>query len=99
MPAPTSKKFARLPEILSTGGKFHDDALKEHLEKIPGLVVTSHIPEIYTEAIIHFSYKGYDFATNNAYDCWRFFADENCPAEILTEITNHCKLLLGSFED
>ena len=75
------------------GGTLSDDVLKSHLEKLKGLKVTTYIEEIYTEAIIDFEYKNFEFSADNAFFNWRFSVHENCSEEIRNEIRLHCSLL------
>lgn len=81
-----------IPRIVK--GIMGDDLLKNHLEKLQGLTITTYIPEAATEAIIDFTYRGCKFSTNNGYLVWSFTVEEGCPEEISNEIVVHCEKLI-----
>lgn len=83
-----------IPRLIA--GQMGDDYLKEHLNRLAGLTITDYIPELYCEAIINFSYKGYRFSADNGYLLWTFYCEESCPSELREELINHCTTLLDS---
>lgn len=86
-----------IPRIVN--GIMRDDLLKNHLEKLQGLTVTTYIPEAVTEAIIDFTYRGFRFSVDNGYLIWSFTVEEGYPEEITGEVIVHCNKLLKKLPD
>ncbi len=84
-----SRKFAELPQTKL----WHE--LRDHLRALKGAVITNFMTDGITEAWIDFTFQGQTFAVNDQFgDYWFFVNDPNCSDEILTEIVDHCEMLL-----
>jgi hypothetical protein len=84
-----SRQFAELPQTRL----WYE--LRDHLQTLPGAVVTGFLTDAVTEAWIDFTYRGHSFTVNDQFgDYWFFVDDPNCRDEILREIVSHCETLL-----
>ncbi len=71
------------------------DALRAHIEKIPGATITGFVTDNVTEAWIDWTYRGHDFSANNQHgDWWLFVGDPSCPDDILEHVLGDLSRLL-----
>ncbi|HYE73121.1 MAG TPA: hypothetical protein VEF04_07320 [Blastocatellia bacterium] len=85
-----SRRFGELPQTVLA------DKLRDHIERLDGVIVTSFVTDNVTEAWIDFTYCGHRFSINDQFGYYWFFVDTpDCPDEILKSILFHCKELLG----
>lgn len=84
-----SRHFGQLPESASWY------KLRRHVQKLPGVTVTSFLTDHITEAWIDFSFRDYEFSINNQFGSYWFFAKPQSPDEILETLLSHCRKLLG----
>lgn len=89
-----SRKFGELPQSVT----WYE--LRQHIGKLDGASVTEFITDDVTEAWIDFSFRGYQFAVNNQFGAYWFFAsDPQVADEILGKILSHCGSLLDDEEE
>ncbi len=80
-----SRHFVSLPETRSP------DALRDHIARLPGAVVTKFVFDGIVEAWIVFRYGGHEFSVNNQFgDYWFFVQDPACPDSTLQEVAAYC---------
>jgi len=85
-----SRHFGSLPQTVLW------QALRDHIDRMPGVTVTSFVSDFVTEAWIDFTYRGQEFSVNDQFgDYWFFVKDPACPDVILDEILNYSQRLLS----
>jgi len=85
-----SRHFVSLPEPRSPYN------LREHIERLPGAVVTKFLCDGIVEAWIVFQYAGHEFSVNNQFgDYWFFVKDPACADTTLQEVAAHCAALVA----
>jgi hypothetical protein len=70
-------------------------AIRDHVERLPGAVLTGFITDGITEAWIDFTYREHAFSINDQFgDYWFFVNDPGCPDDILSDVLGHFAELL-----
>jgi hypothetical protein len=84
-----SRHFGELPQSISWY------ALRDHIRKLKGAVVTQFLTDGVTEAWIDFTYRGSEFSVNDQFGSyWFFVSNPNCADEDLEAVLSHCQLVL-----
>jgi hypothetical protein len=86
-----SRKFAELPqtELWYT--------VRDHVQKLPGALLTGFLCDRVTEAWIDFEFRGHSFSINDQFgEYWFFVKDPACPDATLDEVVTHFQSLLRS---
>ncbi len=78
-------------DFLSLENPVHDEALKLHIEKLPGITVLRFVPGGVTESILDFEYMGFTFSGDNSAGHWEFSVRGECPEEILDQLSVYLK--------
>lgn len=79
-----SRHFGNQPDSVSWY------ALRDHLTKLRGVVVTNFLTDEVTEVWIDFSYEAHSFTVNNQMgEYWFFVQDPQCPDEVLLAVLGH----------
>ena len=85
-----SRHFGDLPQTVL----WYD--LRDHIQHMPGAVLTGFITDHVLEAWIDFTYAGHTFSVNDQYgDYWSSFDDPACPDHVLIDVLTYCEKLLG----
>ncbi len=84
-----SRHFGDLPQTAS----WH--AVRDHVEKLPGAVLTGFVTDHVTEAWVDFTYAGHVFSINDQLGNYWFFVDDPaCPTDVLQRVLTHFERLL-----
>lgn len=85
-----SRQFAALPECEPWS------ILREHIATLDGATVTDYLNDNVTEVWIKFEFANHRFAINNQFaEYWFFVDDPSCEDEVLSQIVEHCSMLLN----
>ena len=70
-------------------------AVRDHVARLPGVVLTGFVTDDVTEAWIDFTYQGHAFSINDQFgDYWFFVNDPACPDDVLNDVLSHFAELL-----
>ena len=84
-----SRNFADLPQNLDWY------PVRDHVQALPGAVLTGFLTDHVTEAWIDFTYRSHRFSINDQNgDYWFFVDDPECDEAILGEVLTHFEGLL-----
>lgn len=88
-----SRHFGDAPMVLLW------DDMRDHLQKLDGVVITGFVTDWVTEGWIDFDYKGFHFSANDQLGAyWLFVNDPRCPDDILLEVLARCEKQSGNGE-
>ena len=71
------------------------EALRDHIAKLSGAVVTGYLTDQISEGRITFRYRGHSFGANSQHGEWLFSVEDPAfPGDILRAVADHCAAYL-----